>query len=113
MPERPPISYRPERHNLGTVDIRRTLALMQQVRLVGDRREETYMADESSVAPTATPEQRIDRASKAIRRMAEDDALQHLPQHDRWLHHLSEATRAAPFQSLAVAFLLGAFLARR
>lgn len=71
------------------------------------------MADESSDAPTATPEQRIDRASQAVRRMAEDDASQQLPQHDRWVHSLSEATRAAPLQSLAVAFLLGAFLARR
>lgn len=71
------------------------------------------MTDESSGAPTATPEQRIDRASKAIRQMAEDDVLQHLPQHDRWLHNLSEAIRAAPLQSLAVAFLLGVFLTRR
>ncbi|MGY4317235.1 hypothetical protein [Bradyrhizobium sp. JR3.5] len=71
------------------------------------------MTDESSGAPTATPEQRIDRASEAIRQMAEDDTLQHLPQHDRWLHNLSEATRAAPLQSLAVAFLLGMFLTRR
>lgn len=71
------------------------------------------MAGESSGdVPAATPEQRIDRASEAIRRMAEDDALQQLPQHDRWLYHLSEVIHAAPLQSLAVAFLLGVFLAR-
>ncbi|WP_157113193.1 hypothetical protein [Bradyrhizobium embrapense] len=70
------------------------------------------MADEFSMAPTATPEQRIDQASEAIRRMAEDTMFEPRPQ-DRWLHHLSEATRAAPLQSIAVAFLLGVFLARR
>lgn len=71
------------------------------------------MADDSLGAPSVTPEQRIDRASEAIQRMAEDDALQNSPQHDRWLHNFTEATRTAPLQSLAVAFLLGAFLARR
>ncbi|MBR0900113.1 hypothetical protein JQ616_34625 [Bradyrhizobium tropiciagri] len=71
------------------------------------------MVDEFSMAPAATPEQRIDQASEAIRRMAEDTMFEPRPQQDRWLHHLSEATRAAPLQSIAVAFLLGVFLARR
>ncbi|MGY3584997.1 hypothetical protein ACVIGB_005944 [Bradyrhizobium sp. USDA 4341] len=70
------------------------------------------MADEDSIASSATPEQRIERASEAIRQMAEHDVFEPLPQ-DRWLHHLSELTKAAPLQSLAVAFLLGVFLARR
>lgn len=70
------------------------------------------MANEDSIASSATAEQRIERASEAIRQMAEHD-VEPLPQQDRWLHHLSEVTRAAPLQSLAVAFLLGVFLARR
>ncbi|MCC8983471.1 hypothetical protein [Bradyrhizobium acaciae] len=71
------------------------------------------MVYESDIASTATPEQRIEQASDAIRQMAEHGVFEHLPQQDRWLHHLSEATKAAPLQSLAVAFLLGVFLARR
>ncbi|WP_338699929.1 hypothetical protein V5279_19065 [Bradyrhizobium sp. 26S5] len=45
--------------------------------------------------------------------MADDNVLEPLQQQDRWLHHLREATRAAPLQSVAAAFLLGVFLARR
>ncbi|WP_156928720.1 hypothetical protein [Bradyrhizobium sp. th.b2] len=71
------------------------------------------MTDGNPIAPTATPEQRIDQASEAIRRMAEDAVFEPLPQQDRWLQLLTEATRAAPLQSLAFAFLLGVFLARR
>ena len=70
------------------------------------------MSAESPIVPAATPEERIEHASEAIRRMAQDELVP-LPQHDRWLHHLTEATRAAPLQSLAVAFFLGVFLARR
>ncbi|WP_316395869.1 hypothetical protein [Bradyrhizobium sp. 33ap4] len=71
------------------------------------------MANENSIASTASPEQRIEQASEAIRQMAERGVFEPLPEQDRWLHHLSEATMAAPLQSLAVAFLLGVFLARR
>ena len=71
------------------------------------------MANEDSIASSDTPEQRIEQASEAIRQMAEHDVFEPLPQQDRWLHYLSEATKAAPLQSLAIAFLLGGFLARR
>ncbi|MGY3531942.1 hypothetical protein ACVIHD_005216 [Bradyrhizobium embrapense] len=71
------------------------------------------MASENSMASTVSPEQRIEQASEAIRQMAEHAVFEPLPQQDRWLHHLSEATKAAPLQSLAVAFLLGVYLARR
>ncbi|MHC2433800.1 hypothetical protein ACVMB0_001175 [Bradyrhizobium sp. USDA 4451] len=71
------------------------------------------MTDETSIAFTTSPEQRIEQASEAIRQMAEHSVFEPLPQRDRWLHHLGEATKAAPLQSLAVAFLLGVFLARR
>ncbi|MCP1845409.1 hypothetical protein ACVIHI_001671 [Bradyrhizobium sp. USDA 4524] len=71
------------------------------------------MADEFSMAPTATPEQRINQASEAIRRMAEDNVFEPQPQQERWLHHLSKATKVAPLQSIAAAFLLGVVLARR
>lgn len=62
------------------------------------------MIDGNPIALTATAEQRIDQASEAIRRMAEDAVFEPLPQQNRWLHHITEATRAAPIQSLALAF---------
>ncbi|WP_194457199.1 hypothetical protein [Bradyrhizobium sp. CCBAU 53421] len=65
------------------------------------------------MASTASPEQRIELASEAIRQMAEHAVFEPLPRQDRWLHHLSEATKAAPLQSLTIAFLLGVFLAHR
>ncbi|MBR0755643.1 hypothetical protein JQ604_25985 [Bradyrhizobium jicamae] len=70
------------------------------------------MASEGLI-PSSTPEQRIEQASEAIRHMAEDDFQPLLPTRNRWLHHLAEATRAAPLQSLAVAFLVGFALAHR
>ncbi|MBR0755390.1 hypothetical protein JQ604_24680 [Bradyrhizobium jicamae] len=71
------------------------------------------MANEDISPVVASPEQRIEQASEAIRHMAEDDFRPIPPTQNKWLHHLAEAARAAPLKSLAVAFLVGFALARR
>ena len=48
----------------------------------------------------------------AIRGMSRDLAEEVAP-HPTWLDQVSAATRAAPIQSLAIAFLIGVILARR
>ena len=60
----------------------------------------------------ATAEQRIDHATDAIRGMSRDLAEEVAP-HPTWLDQVNAATRAAPIQSLAIAFLIGVILARR
>ena len=57
-------------------------------------------------------EQRIDHATDAIRGMSQDLAEEVAP-HPTWLDQVSAVMRAAPIQSLAIAFLIGVILARR
>ncbi|WP_213290809.1 hypothetical protein [Bradyrhizobium sp. sGM-13] len=61
---------------------------------------------------TADPGQRIDNAVDAIRGMSQDLADEVAPR-PGWLDRLSTATREAPIQSLAIAFLIGVLLTRR
>jgi len=70
------------------------------------------MAKDDVTAPTAGVEQRIDDAVDAIRGMSQDLADEVAPR-PGLLDRLSAATREAPIQSLATAFLLGVILARR
>ncbi|WP_426442693.1 hypothetical protein [Bradyrhizobium genosp. P] len=58
------------------------------------------------------PQQRIEQATESIRAMTQDLADELGPR-PRWMDRLSEMTREAPLQSLAVAFLIGVFLAHR
>jgi cell division protein FtsX len=69
------------------------------------------MTNEDAIA-TAESEQRIDRATDAIRGMSQDLAEEVAP-HPTWLDQVSAVTRAAPISSLAIAFLIGVILARR
>lgn len=62
--------------------------------------------------PTGDTEQRIDNAVDAIRSMSQDLADEVVPR-PRLLDRLSAATREAPINSLAIAFLIGVILARR
>jgi hypothetical protein len=57
-------------------------------------------------------EQRIENAVDAIRGMSRDLADEVTPR-PTWLGQLSAATREAPIQSLAIAFLIGLLVARR
>ena len=57
-------------------------------------------------------EQRIDSAVDAIRSMSSDLADELAPP-QTWLDRVSAATREAPIQSLAIAFLVGVILTRR
>jgi hypothetical protein len=62
--------------------------------------------------PAAPPEQRIELAAEAVRTMTQELADELRPR-PGWMDYVSEITREAPLQSLAVAFLIGVFLARR
>lgn len=70
------------------------------------------MTNDDAGVPTAEAEQRIDRAVDAIRSMSQGlaDELAPCP---GLLDRLSAATRVAPIQSLAIAFLIGVILAHR
>ena len=57
-------------------------------------------------------EQRIGSAVDAIRSMSRDLAQEVAPR-PTWRDRISAATREAPIQSLAIAFLIGLILARR
>ena len=57
-------------------------------------------------------EQRIGSAVDAIRSMSRDLAQEVAPR-PAWRDRISAATREAPIQSLAIAFLIGLILARR
>jgi len=63
-------------------------------------------------APVEGAEERIDNAVNAIRGMSRDLADELAPS-PTWLDRIAAATREAPIQSLAIAFLLGFMLARR
>ena len=71
-----------------------------------------FMTNDDANAPTADAGQRIDTAVDAIRSMSRDLADEVAPR-PGLLDRLSAVTRAAPIQSLAVAFLIGVILARR
>jgi hypothetical protein len=75
-------------------------------------RVQAFMTKDDSTEPTAGAEQRIDHAKDAIRSMSQDLADEVAPR-PGWLDRLSAATREAPIQSLAIAFLIGVILARR
>ena len=70
------------------------------------------MTKDDSTEPPAGAEQRMDNAVDAIRGMSKDLADEVAPR-PGWLDRLSAATREAPIQSLAIAFLIGVLLARR
>ena len=70
------------------------------------------MTNDDAIAAAESAEQRIDHATDAIRGMSRDLAEEVAP-HSAWLDKVSAATRAAPIQSLAIAFLIGVILARR
>jgi hypothetical protein len=72
----------------------------------------TFMTNDDAIAAAESAEQRIDHATDAIRGMSRDLAEEVAP-HSAWLDQVSAATRAAPIQSLAIAFLIGVILARR
>ena len=75
------------------------------------------MTDEIGAAAIANDDaSRIQRATEAIREMADDlnpaaEGLQ--PVVRRVTDEISDLTRHAPLQSLAIAFLLGVIVARR
>ena len=73
---------------------------------------QAFMTNDDSPVPTADAEQRIDHAVDAIRGMSQDLAEEVAP-NPTWLDQVSAATRDAPIQSLAIAFLIGVILARR
>ena len=70
------------------------------------------MTNDNASVPTANVEQRIDKAVDAIRGMSQDLADEVAPRPGS-LDRVSAATREAPIQSLAIAFLIGILLARR
>ena len=70
------------------------------------------MTNDDAIATAESAEQRIDRATGAIRDMSQDLAEEVAP-HPTWLDQVSAATREAPIQSLAIAFLIGVILASR
>ena len=70
------------------------------------------MSKDDVTEPTAGADQRIDDAVDAIRGMSQDLADEVAPR-PGLLDRVSAATREAPIQSLATAFLLGVILARR
>jgi hypothetical protein len=70
------------------------------------------MTNDDTPVPAADAEQRIDHAVDAIRSMSQDLADEVAPR-PGLLDRLSAATREAPIQSLAIAFLIGVILARR
>ena len=71
-----------------------------------------FMTNDDPPVPTADAAQRIDTAVDAIRGMSQDLANEVAPR-PGLLDWLSAATRKAPIQSLAIAFLVGVILARR
>jgi hypothetical protein len=64
------------------------------------------------VAAPKSNEERINNAVGAIRSMSHDLADEVTPR-PRLLERIGAATREAPIQSLAIAFLIGMILARR
>jgi hypothetical protein len=70
------------------------------------------MTNDDAIATAESAEQRIDYATDAIRGMSQDLAKEVAPR-PGLLEKLSAATRDAPIQSLAIAFLIGVILARR
>ena len=70
------------------------------------------MTNDDIPVPTADAEQRIGNAVDAIRSMSQDLADEVAPR-PAMLDRLSAATREAPIQSLAIAFLIGVILAHR
>ena len=70
------------------------------------------MNSDDTPASVERAEQRIDRATDAIRGMS-GDLADELARPPTLLDRISAATRAAPIQSLAIAFLMGVILTRR
>jgi len=62
--------------------------------------------------PTSSTERRIERATDAIRSMSQNLADEVSPR-PTWINRVSNLTREAPIQSLAIAFLLGVIFSRR
>ena len=71
-----------------------------------------FMTNDDIPVPTADAEVRISNAVDAIRGMSQDLAEEVAPR-PGLLDRLSAATREAPIQSLAIAFLVGVILVRR
>ena len=70
---------------------------------------QAFMTNDDTPVPTAHTEQRINHAVDAI----PQDLADEVAPHPTWLDQVSAATRAAPIQALAIAFLIGIILARR
>ena len=70
------------------------------------------MNSDDTPASVERAEQRIDRATDAIRGMSGDLADELAPR-PTLLDRISAATRETPIQSLAIAFLMGIILTRR
>jgi hypothetical protein len=62
--------------------------------------------------PTSSTERRVEQATDAIRSMSQDLADEVSPRLT-WIDRVSNLTREAPIQSLAIAFLLGLIVSRR
>ena len=69
------------------------------------------MTNEDVTESTASPEKRLDKAVDAIRGMSRDLANEVAPR-PTWLDQVRAFTCEAPIRSLAIAFLIGALLAR-
>ena len=91
---------------------RQSLAASLDVELVQCWRVLAFMTDADTNVPTADAEQRIGKAVDAIRSMSRDLADEVAPRRGL-LDRLIGATRSAPIQSLAIAFLIGFILARQ
>jgi hypothetical protein len=111
-----------DRHGFGTVRQRHSATTSESSRPDAGRESvlgtspastrSTFMTNDDAIAAAESAEQRIDHATDAIRGMSRDLAEEVAP-HSPWLDQVSAATRAAPIQSLAIAFLIGVILARR
>ena len=63
--------------------------------------------------PMSAEEVRVREAADQAYRVLEGEEPRPSPSGDRLLAFLKEATRAAPLQALAIAFVLGAMFAQR
>jgi truncated hemoglobin YjbI len=64
------------------------------------------------VGPMSAEETRVRKAADQAYRVLEGEGRPTPTHRDRWLELLSNATREAPLQALAIAFILGAIFAR-
>ena len=70
------------------------------------------MTNADPTSSTGSAERRIEHATDAIRSMSQDLADE-VARRPTWIDRISNLTREAPVQSLAIAFLLGVIVAHR